>query len=233
MLEIQNLTAGYGEFRALFGVSLTVNAGEIAAVLGPNGAGKSTLLRAISGMIPVQSGGVTMEGQSLVGLPAHQILPRGIAHVPEHRRLFPKLTVEENIKLGAYHPSVRGEARERLRYVYDLFPRLFERRSQLAGTMSGGEQQMCAIGRALMSKPKLLLLDEPSAGLSPVMVATVFDMVRRVRSEGYTVLIVEQSVKQMLKLSDQAYVLVAGQIRLRGQSQALLENDEIQAAYLG
>jgi branched-chain amino acid transport system ATP-binding protein len=233
MLRLEGVSAGYGDFQALFEASLEVQAGEAVAVIGPNGAGKTTLLRVISGIIPLRAGHLSMEGRSLDRVPAHRIIETGIAHVPENRRLFPRLTVEENLKIGAYLPAARGRFAERLDFVYSLFPRLKERRGQLAGTMSGGEQQMCAIGRALMSGPKLLLMDEPSAGLAPVIVQQVFDLVRRIRSEGYTVLIVEQNIQQVLKVVDRAYLLEVGRIKLSGRSADLLASEEIRRAYIG
>ena len=233
MLELSQVSAGYGSFRALFGVDLTVSLGEAVGVLGPNGAGKTTLMRVISGMLAPQSGTVTMDGKSIGGLPAHKILAEGIAHVPENRRLFPRLTVEENLKMGAYLDSARRHFDERLAWVYELFPRMKERRNQLAGTMSGGEQQMCAIGRALMSKPKILLMDEPSAGLAPLVVEQVFELVKRIRSEGFTVLIVEQNVGQVLDVVDRAYVLEVGEMRLSGTATELKANDFIRQAFLG
>src|SRR5260370_9450626 len=193
MLELRSVDAGYASFQALFGVGLEGKAGEAGGVIGPNGAGKTTLMRVISGLIRPRAGSLAMEGTDLVTTPAHQIVGLGIAHVPENRRLFPRLTVEENLKMGAYIPQARARFAQRLDFVFGLFPRLKERRVQLAGTMSGGEQQMCAIGRALMSEPKLLLLDEPSAGLAPVVAQQVFELVRRIREGGLTVLIVEQN----------------------------------------
>lgn len=233
MLELINVDARYGAFQALFGISMQVSAGEAVAVIGANGAGKTTLLRVISGLIPVAGGDIRMEGVSLPALPPHKIISTGIAHVPESRRLFPQLSVEDNLKMGAFIPSARSKANERLDYVYGLFPRLKERRLQLAGTMSGGEQQMCAIGRALMSGPKLILLDEPSMGLAPVIVRQVFDLVKRIRAEGYTVLIVEQNVRQVMSFVDRAYLLEAGQIKASGSAQQLLDNDDIRRAYMG
>ena len=233
MLELINVDARYGAFQALFGISMQVSAGEAVAVIGANGAGKTTLLRVISGLIPVAGGDIRMEGTSLPSLPPHRIISTGIAHVPESRRLFPQLSVEDNLKMGAFIPSARSKANERLDYVYSLFPRLKERRLQLAGTMSGGEQQMCAIGRALMSGPKLILLDEPSMGLAPVIVRQVFDLVKRIRAEGYTVLIVEQNVRQVMSFVDRAYLLEAGQIKASGAAQQLLDNDDIRRAYMG
>ncbi|MCE2762429.1 MAG: ABC transporter ATP-binding protein [Acetobacteraceae bacterium] len=233
MLEVRNISAGYGSFRALFGVSIEVRAGEAVGVIGPNGAGKTTLLRVISKIINPESGQVMMQGQDLRQVAAHRVVEMGIAHVPEHRRLFPRLTVEENLRMGAFHPEARRRFAERLDFVYELFPRMKERRDQLAGTMSGGEQQMCAIGRALMSGPKLLLMDEPSAGLAPVIVQQVFDLVRRIRAEGYTVLIVEQNIQQVLQVVDRAYLLEVGTIKQSGKAADLLASPEIRRAYLG
>jgi len=233
MLELRDVSAGYGSFQALFEVSLSVKAGEAVAVIGPNGAGKTTLLRAISRLIDARSGDLSMEGCRYNDLPAHEVIGLGIAQVPEGRRLFPRLTVEDNLKMGAFTPAARARYRERLDFVYSLFPKMKERRGQLAGTMSGGEQQMCAIGRALMSQPKLLLLDEPSAGLAPVIVQSIFELVRRIRAEGYTVLIVEQNIQQVLKVVDRGYLLETGRIRASGSSGELLASDDIRRAYLG
>jgi branched-chain amino acid transport system ATP-binding protein len=233
MLALSGVSAGYGSFQALFGVSLSVAAGEAVGVIGPNGAGKTTLMRVISGLLGVTAGEVSLEGRPLNGAAAHQIVEAGIAHVPENRRLFPRLTVEENLRMGAFITSARAHFVERLAWVYELFPRMQERRRQLAGTLSGGEQQMCAIGRALMSKPRLLLMDEPSAGLAPLAVEQVFDLVRRIRAEGFTVLIVEQNVQQVLDLVDRAYLLEAGHIRLSGAAAELRRNEAIRRAYMG
>jgi branched-chain amino acid transport system ATP-binding protein len=233
VLTLEHVAAGYGTFQALFDVSLEVQAGEAVAVIGPNGAGKTTLLRVISKLIEVSRGEILMEGARLNDVPAHQVIERGIAHVPENRRLFPRLTVEENLQIGAFPPAARARFAERLGFVFDLFPRLRERRGQLAGTLSGGEQQMCAIGRGLMSGPKLLLLDEPSAGLAPVVVQQVFDLVRRLRAEGFTVLIVEQNVQQVLKVVDRAYLLETGQIKSSGPAADLLASDDLRRAYIG
>jgi branched-chain amino acid transport system ATP-binding protein len=233
MLVLSNVDAGYGGFQALFDVSMTVEAGEAVAVIGANGAGKTTLLRVVSGLLPASRGDMTMEGVRLTAIAPHRIVETGIAHVPESRRLFPRLTVEGNLKMGAFIPAARAGFAERLAYVYGLFPRLKERRNQLAGTMSGGEQQMCAIARALMSGPKLVLLDEPSMGLAPVVVAQVFELVRRIRADGYTVLIVEQNVAQVLKIVDRAYLLEVGRIKASGNAAALLASDEVRRAYMG
>jgi branched-chain amino acid transport system ATP-binding protein len=231
MLSLDRVSAGYGDFQALFGVSLEVKAGEAVAVIGPNGAGKTTLLRVISKLVAPSAGDIRLEGRSLAPVPAHQVVAHGIAHVPENRRLFPRLSVEENLRMGAF--TARKQFAERLGTVYGLFPRLKERSTQSAGTLSGGEQQMCAIGRALMSGPKLLLLDEPSAGLAPVVVQSIFTLVRRICAQGYTVLIVEQNIRQVLKVVSRAYLLEAGRIELSGSAQELLASREIQKAYLG
>ena len=233
MLELRGVSAHYGSFRALHDVDLRVEAGEAVAVLGPNGAGKTTLLRVISGLLPATSGEILMEGRNLREMPAHRVVETGIAHVPENRRLFPALSVEDNLKMGAFTSGARARFAERLAYVYELFPRMRERRGQIAGTLSGGEQQMCAIGRALMSGPKLLLMDEPSAGLAPVIVHQVFDLVRRIRQEGYTVLIVEQNVRQVLQIVDRAYLLEVGTIRASGAAAELRESEELRRAYIG
>jgi branched-chain amino acid transport system ATP-binding protein len=233
MLQISNLSAGYGSFQALFGVSLEVAAGESVAVIGPNGAGKTTLLRAISKLIALSAGEVTMEGRSLKRVAPHEVIAHGIAHVPENRRLFPRLSVEENLRMGSFLLPARAKFIERRERVFELFPLLRERRAQLAGTLSGGEQQMCAIGRALMSGPKLLLLDEPSAGLAPVIVQSIMQMVKRICAEGYTVLIVEQNIRQVLKVVDRAYLLETGRIKSSGSAAELLASAEIRKAYLG
>jgi branched-chain amino acid transport system ATP-binding protein len=233
MLELDTVSAGYGSFQALFGVSLEVRAGEAVGVIGPNGAGKTTLMRVISGLIRPTAGAIRFEGTDLGAVAPHRIVELGIAHVPEHRRLFARMSVEDNLRMGAFMPAARARFAARLAQVYDLFPRLAERRRQLAGTMSGGEQQMCAIGRALMSGPRLLLMDEPSAGLAPVIVQQVFELVRRVRESGLTVLIVEQNVQQVLKVVDRAYLLEAGGIRAAGGAAELAGDETIRKAYLG
>jgi len=233
VLELSSVRAGYGTFQALFDVSLQVRQGEAVAVIGPNGAGKTTLMRVVSGMIRPTAGAITMEGVDLVATRAHRIIELGMAHVPESRRLFAGMTVEENLKMGGFMAAARPKFRQRLDFVYELFPRLRERRRQRAGSMSGGEQQMCAIGRALMSEPRLLLLDEPSAGLAPVIVEMVFDLVKRIRAGGVTVLIVEQNVQQVLRVVDRAYLLKAGSIRASGPAAELLASDSIREAYLG
>ena len=233
MLELTGISAGYGHFTALWDVALRVSAGEAVAVVGPNGAGKTTLLRVISGVIAPRAGSLAFEGTPLTGRAPHEIVARGIAHVPEGRRLFPGLTVAENLKMGAFLPSARSHFRESLERVYTLFPVLAERQAQRAGSLSGGEQQMLAIGRALMSRPKLILLDEPSMGLAPVMVLRLFDLIRRIRAEGYTILVVEQNVRQVLKLVDRAYLLEVGRIRMEGRAAELSEQDFVRKAYMG
>jgi branched-chain amino acid transport system ATP-binding protein len=233
MLDLRNVTAGYGQFTALWDVSLTVAQGEAVAVVGPNGAGKTTLLRVISGVIAPVRGELLFEGRPLTGRPAHEIVAHGIAHVPEGRRLFPRLTVADNLKMGAFLPAARREYRGSLERVYALFPALAERQGQRAGSLSGGEQQMLAIGRALMSRPRLILFDEPSMGLAPVMVLRLFDLIRRIRAEGYTILVVEQNVRQVLKLVDRAYLLEVGRIRMEGRADALSEQEFVRKAYVG
>ncbi|MBI2161278.1 MAG: ABC transporter ATP-binding protein [Candidatus Rokubacteria bacterium] len=233
MLEVDRVTAGYGEFTALWDVTLRVSAGEAVAVVGPNGAGKTTLMRIVSGLVPIRAGDLRLDGDSLKGRRAHEIVSRGIAHVPEGRRIFPRLTVEENLKMGAFLPAARRHYAETARRVWDLFPVLAERRRQRAGTLSGGEQQMLAVGRALMSRPRLILLDEPSLGLAPVMVLRLFDLIRRVREEGYTILIVEQNVRQVLSLVDRAYLLEVGRIQVEGRAADLADQDFVRKAYVG
>jgi branched-chain amino acid transport system ATP-binding protein len=228
MLRLESVSAGYGSFQALFDITLEVNAGETVAVIGPNGAGKTTLLRVVSRLIDPLAGEMTMEGRRLNEVRAHQVIAHGIAHVPENRRLFPRLTVEENLKIGAFLPAARARFAERLERVFALFPRMRERRAQAAG-----EQQMCAIGRALMSGPRLLLLDEPSAGLAPVVVQSIFEVVRTMSAEGYTVLIVEQNIRQVLKVAARGYLLETGRIKLAGRSAELLASEAIKKAYLG
>ncbi len=233
MLKLQTVNAYYGSFQALFDISLTVEQGEAVAVIGPNGAGKTTLLRVISGLVRAGDGMLTMEGKNLQTVPPHSIIDLGIAHVPENRRLFPNMSVEDNLKIGAFTPAARNQFRERLKFVYELFPILAERCAQSAGTLSGGEQQMCAIARALMSDPKMLLVDEPSAGLAPVIVQQVFELVQQIREKGFTVLIVEQNIQQVLKVVDRAYLLEVGSIKASGSASELLGSEEIRKAYIG
>ena len=233
LLELRNVSAGYDSFQALFDVDRQVRAGEAVAVLGPNGAGKTTLLRVISRLIASRQGELLMDGRRYDALPAWDVIGLGIAQVPEGRRLFPRLSVEDNLRIGAYLPAARRQLASRLEFVYSLFPRMRERRAQLAGTMSGGEQQMCAIGRALMSGPRLLLLDEPSAGLAPVIVQSIFGLIQKIRAEGYTVLVVEQNVRQVLGVVDRAYLMETGRMRASGTAAEMLSNDAVRKAYLG
>ncbi|PYM43414.1 MAG: branched-chain amino acid ABC transporter ATP-binding protein [Candidatus Rokuibacteriota bacterium] len=233
MLELRGVTAGYGHFTALWDVTLRVEAGEAVAVVGPNGSGKTTLMRVISGLVAARAGDLVFEGDSLGGRKAHEVVRRGIAHVPEGRRVFPRLTVADNLRMGAFQPRARAAFAESLARVYDLFPVLRERERQPAGSLSGGEQQMLALGRALMSRPKLILLDEPSMGLAPVMVLRLFDLLRRVRAEGYTILVVEQNVRQVLRLVDRAYLLEVGRIRMEGRAAELSEQAFVRKAYVG
>ena len=233
MLELSNIDAGYGSFQALFGISMSVKAGEAVAVIGSNGAGKTTLLRVISGLLPASSGAMTMEGTPLRETPPHKIIETGIAHVPEGRRLFPRLSVENNLRIGAYIPAARAKFGERLDQVYTLFPRLKERRAQLAGTLSGGERQMLAIGRALMSKPQLLMLDEPSLGLAPLVVKEIFRIIDGLRATGVTILLVEQNARAALEVADHGYVLEMGEIALDGPAADLAKDSRVIDTYLG
>jgi len=233
MLELHGITSGYGAFTALWDVSIRVEKGEAVAVVGPNGAGKTTLMRVISGLLPARSGQLVFEGRDLSGEKAYDVVAHGIAHVPEGRRIFPALTVGENLKMGAFIPAARTHYRESLERVYTLFPALAERPTQRAGSLSGGEQQMLAAGRALMSRPKLILVAEPSMRLAPVMVLRLFDLIRRVREEGYTILVVEQNVRQVLKIVDRAYLLEVGRIKMEGRASELVEQDFVRKAYVG
>lgn len=236
MLELAGVSAGYGRLVALRDVSLEVPAGKVATVIGANGAGKTTLLRVISGLIPPRSGRLRLDGQDITGWPPERVVAAGVAHVPERRQLFGSMRVEDNLLLGAYLRLRRERRRaveEDLERVYELFPRLRERRRQVAATLSGGEQQMLAIGRALMARPQVLLLDEPSLGLAPLLVRELFRVIRRLREEGYTVLLVEQNAHQALRVADVAYVMETGTITLRGSGPELLAKPEVQAAYLG
>jgi len=230
LLRLESVEAGYGDVVAVRDVSLDVRTGEAVALIGSNGAGKTTTLRAISGLLPLRAGRIDFEGAPLAGLGSAQIVARGIAHVPEGRQLFPSMTVRENLELGARGRPGRAGT---LESVFALFPRLRERQTQLAGTLSGGEQQMCAIGRGLMARPKLLLLDEPSLGLAPVMVKTIFDNLRQINAQGTTVLLVEQNVPRALGLSHRGYVIENGRIVLHGASADLAQSPHIRQAYLG
>jgi branched-chain amino acid transport system ATP-binding protein len=234
MLSLASVSAGYGSFQALFSVSLEIARGEAVGVIGPNGAGKTTLMRVISGMLRPSEGAMTFEGQAIGGKPAHEIIEHGIAHVPENRRLFPRLSVEENLRVGAFIPASRERFAEQLDYVYHLFPRLKDRRAQAAGTMSGGEQQMCAIGRALMSKPKMILLDEPSMGLAPQIVEEIFEIVRDLNErEHVSFLLAEQNTSMALRYARYGYILENGRIVMDGEAKALAENEDVKEFYLG
>ena len=232
-LEIKDLHVSYGGIRALKGVDLTVEEGQIVTLIGANGAGKSTTLRAISGLQKPQSGSILYGGEDLVGLPAKEIVRRGIIHVPEGRRVFPDMTVAENLKIGAFLRSDKDGIARDMDYVYSLFPRLKERSWQLAGTLSGGEQQMLAVGRALMSRPKVLMMDEPSLGLAPLIVKDIFSIIRRVNEDGITVLLIEQNANAALRIADYGYVLETGTIALTGTGEELLKNESVREAYLG
>jgi branched-chain amino acid transport system ATP-binding protein len=234
MLEIKNLEVCYGTINALHGVSLSVPAGSIVTLIGANGAGKSTTLRAISGLLKPRAGEVIYEGRSIVGLPPHQIVARGLSHVPEGRMIFANLSVLENLQMGAYLVRDKKVVRRELEFVFATFPRLKEREAQIAGTLSGGEQQMLAIGRALMSQPKFLMLDEPSLGLAPLLVKTIFEKIVEInRERGLTILLVEQNANRALEVSRFGYVLETGKIILSGDSAALRQNPEVKSAYLG
>ncbi len=233
LLELSNVTAFYRDLQALFGVSLTVNAGEIVTLIGANGAGKTTLLRVISGMKRMAAGSVRFAGQDVSRVPAHEMVARGVSHVPEGRQVFPFMTVKENLSLGAYTPRARANVKQLMEEQLALFPRLAERMDQLAGTLSGGEQQMVAIARGLMAQPKLLLLDEPSLGLAPKIVEEVFEKIQEVRRSGITMLIVEQNVVSGLSISDRGYVVQNGAVLLQGTAKELLINETVRAAYLG
>ena len=232
-LEIRDLHVSYGGIRALKGVDLTVEEGQIVTLIGANGAGKSTTLRAISGLQKPQSGSILYGGEELVGLPAKEIVRRGIIHVPEGRRVFPDMTVAENLKIGAFLRTDKGSIADDMDYVHSLFPRLKERSWQLAGTLSGGEQQMLAVGRALMSRPKVLMMDEPSLGLAPLIVKDIFSIIRRVNADGITVLLIEQNANAALRVADYGYVLETGTIALTGTGEELLRNESVREAYLG
>lgn len=233
MLKIENLHVSYGGIRALRGISLEVPDGKIVTLIGANGAGKSTTLRTISGLVKADSGSIIYDGEELLGMPIYRILEKGIAQVPEGRRVFTNLTVRENLKIGAYLRNDKEQIEKDLEWVYELFPRLKERDWQLAGTLSGGEQQMLAVARALMSKPKLIMMDEPSLGLAPLVVKGIFDIIREINAQGVTVLLIEQNANMALKIADYAYVLETGRIGLTGTGRELLVNEEVRKAYLG
>lgn len=233
LLSVRGLHAGYGDLPVVHDMNLEVAAGEVVSLVGANGAGKTTLLKSIVGVVKPTAGTVTFDGDDIIKVPPHQIVTRGLAMVPEGRHLFPRLSVEENLLLGAYHREARRHADQVRDEMYDLFPRLSERRKQLAGSLSGGEQQMCAIARSLMSKPRLLMLDEPSLGLAPIIVEEVFALIRRLTQTGVTILLVEQNVVEALEMSDHGNVIDHGRVVLSGTGLELLDHPELQAAYFG
>ncbi len=233
MLEIKDLEVYYGMIRAIKGVSFEVKEGEVVSLIGANGAGKTTILQTITGLISPKKGTVTFEGKDITKMPAHKIVSLGMAHVPEGRRVFAELSVYENLRMGAYTRKDKDEIAKTLEMVYKRFPRLMERKNQLAGTLSGGEQQMLAMGRALMSHPKIIVMDEPSMGLSPIFVNEIFDIIKEVSAGGTTVLLVEQNAKKALSIADRAYVLETGNIVLEGDAKVLMNDDSIKKAYLG
>lgn len=233
LLEIKDLEVYYGVIKALKGISFDVNEGEVVALIGANGAGKTTTLHTITGLLEAKGGCVMYEGTDITKVPPHKIVSMGMAHVPEGRRVFANLSVIQNLKMGAYTRKDKAEIAASLDMVFERFPRLLERKNQMAGTLSGGEQQMLAIGRALMSKPKIILMDEPSMGLSPIYVNEVFEIIKKVSSDGTTVLLVEQNAKKALSIADRAYVIETGNIVMSGDAKDLLNNDDIKKAYLG
>ena len=233
MLEVKDIEVYYGMIQALKGISFEVNEGEVIALIGANGAGKTTTLHTITGLLSPKKGSVLFEGQDITKVPAHKIVSLGMAHVPEERRVFAELSVYQNLKMGAYTRKDKDEIAKTLEMVYKRFPRLEERKNQLAGTLSGGEQQMLAMGRALMSHPKIIVMDEPSMGLSPILVNEIFDIIKEVSAGGTTVLLVEQNAKKALSIADRAYVLETGKIVLEGDAKELMNDDSIKKAYLG
>jgi branched-chain amino acid transport system ATP-binding protein len=233
MLKVENINISYGAIHAIHDLSLQVNSGEIVTLIGANGAGKTSTLRAISGLNPVKSGEITYEGKVISNIGAHKIVGYGLSQVPEGRRVFGDQTIEENLLLGAYLRKSKAEIKASMEEVFTLFPRVKERRKQLAGTMSGGEQQMLAIGRALMAKPRLLLLDEPSMGLAPIVVEEIFEIIKNIRKAGTTILLVEQNANAALQIADRGYVLETGSVVLEGLAQDLLHDDSVRKAYLG
>ncbi len=233
MLEVKDLQVFYGVIQAIKGISFEVNQGEVIALIGANGAGKTTTLQTITGMLNAKAGHVIFEGKDITKVPGHKIVGMGMAHVPEGRRVFANLTVYENLKMGAYSRKDKNEIAKNLEMVYKSFPRLEERKNQSAGTLSGGEQQMLAMGRALMSNPRIILMDEPSMGLSPIFVEEIFHIIEEISSKGTTVLLVEQNAKKALSIADRAYVLETGTIALSGDARELMSNEQIRKAYLG
>ncbi|PWL87854.1 MAG: ABC transporter ATP-binding protein [Escherichia coli] len=233
LLEVSDLKVYYGVIQAIKGISFEVNQGEVVALIGANGAGKTTTLHTVSGLLPAKEGKIIFDGKDISKVPAHKIVSMGMAHVPEGRRIFQELSVLENLKLGAYTRKNKAEIAESIEMVYDKFPRLKERKNQVAGTLSGGEQQMLAMGRALMSKPRIILMDEPSMGLSPLLVSEIFEIIKEIRNSGTTVLLVEQNAKKALSIADRAYVLETGNITLSGDASKLINDESIKKAYLG
>ena len=233
LLEVKDLEVRYGMIQAIKGISFEVNEGEVIALIGANGAGKTTTLQTITGMTPANYGKIIYDGVDITKVPGHKIVPMGMAHVPEGRRVFAQLSVLDNLKLGAYTRKDKNEIEETLQKVYQRFPRLEERKNQVAGTLSGGEQQMLAMGRALMSKPRIMLMDEPSMGLSPIFVTEIFDIIKEISAGGTTVLLVEQNAKKALAIADRGYVLETGKIVLSGSAKDLLEDESVKKAYLG
>lgn len=233
MLEIKDLEVHYGLIKAIKGIDFEVNQGEVIALIGANGAGKTTILHTITGLLSASKGSIVFDGVDISKVPAHKIVSMGMAHVPEGRRVFANLSVIQNLRMGAYTRKDKTEIENNLQMVFERFPRLKERQKQLAGTLSGGEQQMLAMGRALMSNPKIILMDEPSMGLSPIFVNEIFDIIRSVKADGTTVLLVEQNAKKALSIADRAYVLETGNIVLTGKASDLLNNEDIKKAYLG
>ena len=233
MLKIDQIDAGYGDMQVLFNITLNVEEGEVVSLVGSNGAGKTTLLRILSGFLPIKSGSVTFMGEDLMKKKAHQRAEMGISHIPQGRGILGTLTVKENLIMGAYIKKVRARAHEEIERAYEIFPKLKERQNQMAGSLSGGEQQMLAIARAQMIHPKLLMLDEPSLGLAPIVVEEVFDLIPKISKQGASILIVEQNLNQALSIADRAYVLETGRLVMQGPAQELMENKDIQKAYLG
>ncbi len=233
LLEISQLEVAYGGIRAVRGMDLVVGRGELVSLIGANGAGKSTTLRAICGLVPISAGSIVYDGKSIAGMPSYMLVRQGLVMVPEGRGIFGQLTIEENLAMGGYSRQDQDAVRKDIEHVFELFPRLQERRRQSAGTLSGGEQQMLAMGRAMVSRPRLLLLDEPSMGLAPLMVEKIFEVVRTISAEGVTVLLIEQNAKLALETSQRAYVMESGQIILQGPSSQLLDDPKVRAAYLG
>ena len=233
MLKITDLHVSYGMIEAIKGISFHVNEGEIVALIGANGAGKTTTLHTITGLVPAKSGSIEFEGRELTKIPAHKIVSMGMSHVPEGRRIFQELTVYDNLLMGAFTRKDKAEMAESIKMIYKHFPRLEERKNQIAGTLSGGEQQMLAMGRALMSKPRIVLMDEPSMGLSPLYVSEIFHIITEINKMGTTVLLVEQNAKKALSIANRAYVLETGHIALEGDAKELMQNDSVKKAYLG